>query len=103
VSIITLRGVVYRADLGFGPKPWLVVSNNARNTRLGDSIAVRIVTAQRDLPAWVRLSAGDPLPGSVNCDDLTLIHHYEIDSAIGELSAETMMQVGRALKHALAL
>lgn len=103
MSIIPLRGRIYRADLGFGPKPWLVVSNNARNTRMDDSIAVRIVVTHRDLPAWVRLSAGDPMPGSVNCDDLTLIRHYEIDSEAGELSPETMMQVGKAIRHALAL
>ena len=42
-----LRGQVYRADIGFGPKPWLVVSNNHRNRALSDLLAVRITTTDR--------------------------------------------------------
>jgi mRNA-degrading endonuclease toxin of MazEF toxin-antitoxin module len=46
-----LRGQVYWADLGFGAKPWLVVSNNDRNRALSDlrgpTCAVRL--ARSDL------------------------------------------------------
>jgi mRNA-degrading endonuclease toxin of MazEF toxin-antitoxin module len=42
-----LRGQVYRADIGFGPKPWLVVSNNHRNRALSDLLAVRITITER--------------------------------------------------------
>ncbi|MGH8882384.1 MAG: type II toxin-antitoxin system PemK/MazF family toxin, partial [Stackebrandtia sp.] len=34
-----MRGLVYRADVGYGPKPFLVVSNNARNKHLKDCLA----------------------------------------------------------------
>jgi mRNA interferase MazF len=52
-----LRGQVYRADIGFGAKPWLVVSNNHRNRALSDLLAVRIITTDRhaNLPTWVQL------------------------------------------------
>ena len=48
---------VYRADIGFGAKPWLVVSNNHRNRALSDLLAVRITTTDRyaNLPTWVQL------------------------------------------------
>ncbi len=42
--IAPLRAQVYRADIGFGPKSWLVVSNNHRNRALSDLLAVRITT-----------------------------------------------------------
>ena len=57
------RGQVYRCDLGYGLKPWLVVSNNARNRLLDDIIAIRLTTTARDLPTWVTLSPADPLTG----------------------------------------
>ena len=52
-----LRGQVYRADIGFGAKPWLVVSNNHRNRALSDLLAVRITATDRhaNLPTWVQL------------------------------------------------
>ena len=53
------RGQVYRCDLGYGLKPWLVVSNNARNRLLDDIIAIRLTTTARDLPTWVKLSPAD--------------------------------------------
>jgi mRNA-degrading endonuclease toxin of MazEF toxin-antitoxin module len=56
------RGQVYRCDLGYGPKPWLVVSNNARNRLLDDIIAIRLTTTARDLPTWVKLSPADRSP-----------------------------------------
>lgn len=62
------RGQVYRRDLGYGLKPWLVVSNNARNRLLDDIIAIRLTTTARDLPTWVKLSPADPLTGYANAD-----------------------------------
>ena len=39
-----LRGQVYRADLNFGAKPWLVVSNNDRNRApsSGDFFSIKL-------------------------------------------------------------
>jgi hypothetical protein len=50
------QGQVYRCDLGYGLKPWLVVSNDSRNRLLDEVIAIRLTTTARDLPTWVKLS-----------------------------------------------
>lgn len=102
-AIVPVRGRIYRADLGFGLKPWLVVSNNARNNAIDDCLVARITTTRRDLPSWAPLSAADPLAGYVNCDDLGPLYRDQIIADLGALSMPTMMQVGRALRHALAL
>jgi len=39
-----LRSQAYRVDLGHGAKPWVVVSNNARNRNLDTVLAARITT-----------------------------------------------------------
>ncbi|NDU76044.1 type II toxin-antitoxin system PemK/MazF family toxin [Actinomadura sp. DSM 109109] len=102
-TVIPVRGRIYHADLGFGLKPWLVVSNNARNRAIGDCLVARITTTHRDLPSWAALRPGDPLVGYVNCDDLGPLYQDQIVADLGALSAHTMMEVGRALRHALAL
>ena len=68
MSLQPQRGQVYRCDLGYGVKLWLVVSNNARNRLLSDIVAIRLTTTARDLPTWVKLSAADPLTGYANAD-----------------------------------
>ncbi len=60
-SVAPQRGQVYRCDLGYGLKPWLVVSNNTRNRLLDDVIAISLTTTVRDLPTWVKLTPADPL------------------------------------------
>jgi mRNA interferase MazF len=102
-NIVPVCGRVYRADLGFGLKPWLVISNNARNNAIGDCLVARVTTTRRDLPSWAALRAGDPLAGYVNCDDLGPLYRDQIVADLGALSLPTMMDVGRALRHALAL
>lgn len=102
-----LRGQIVYADLGYGRKPWLVVSNNQRNaSRKGDVLAVRITTTQRaaELPTVVRLSAADrPFVGSVLCDDPYVIAIDEIEAAAGALPPSTMLTVDDALRLALGL
>ena len=56
MSITPQRGQVYRCDLGYGLKPWLVVSNNSRNRLLDDVIAIRLTITVRDLPTRVKLA-----------------------------------------------
>jgi mRNA interferase MazF len=58
------RGQVYRCDVGFGLKPWLIVSNNARNRHTADVLAIGLTSTVRQLPTWVPLSSGDPLTGT---------------------------------------
>jgi mRNA interferase MazF len=100
-----LRGQVYRADIGFGAKPWLVVSNNHRNRALSDLLAVRITTTDRhaNLPTWVQLGAADPLVGYINTDDLQQLHRDELDVLLGSLTPVTLRAVNDALRIVLAL
>jgi len=100
-----LRGQVYRADIGFGAKPWLVVSNNHRNRALSDLLAVRITTTDRhaNLPTWVQLCTADPLVGYINTDDLQQLHRDELDVLLGSLTPATLRAVNDALRIVLAL
>ncbi|MFJ3903197.1 type II toxin-antitoxin system PemK/MazF family toxin [Streptomyces sp. NPDC090025] len=99
-----MRGRLYRADLGFGLKPWLVVSNNARNQKLDECLVVRITTSDKpDIPSIVELSPADPAVGRILCDDLGPMYRDDIKADLGALSAQTMARVATALRHVLAL
>ncbi len=98
------RGRVYYADFGEGDKPFLVVSNNGRNSRLDSALAVRITTSRKpELPSIVELSPQDPLVGRVLCDDIGPLYPEEIKRDGGALTAQTMMRVSAGLRSALAL
>jgi mRNA interferase MazF len=98
-----LRGQVYRVDLGHGPKPWLVVSNNSRNRNLDTIIGARITTTgtHARLPTVVPLSNADPLVGFVLCDDLIPLYRDELSDELGALSPPTMRAVSAGLRIAL--
>jgi len=98
-----LRGQVYRAGIGYGPKPWLIVSNNPRNRATADVLAVRLTTTVRELPTWVRLGPTDPLKGYVNADNIETLSKTELGEYLGSLSPESMMNVNRAFAVALGL
>ncbi|HCT74996.1 MAG TPA: MazF family transcriptional regulator [Micromonosporaceae bacterium] len=103
-QMIPARGRVYMADLGYGDKPFLVVSNNARNTKLEDCVAVRITTTQKpEIASIVPLSGSDPLVGRVLCDDIVRLYRDELRRDVGALSVPTMNRVGAALRYALAI
>ncbi len=97
------RGQVFRCDIGYGPKPWLVVSNNARNRLLAEVVAIRLTTTVRDLPTWVKLSPADPLTGYANADCIEQLGKDELGDYLGALSRESMVRVNEALAVALAL
>lgn len=97
------RGQVYRADIGHGPKPWLVVSNNGRNRRTSDVLAVRLTTTDRQLATWVALGAADPLGGRVNTDNIETLSRDELGDYLGSLNPATMSAVDRALCTALGI
>jgi mRNA interferase MazF len=105
VTGVPVRGQVYRADLGAGPRPWLIVSNNHRNRQLNSVIGLRITTSDRhaELPTWVKLSGDDPLVGYVLADDLENIRRAELAGLLGTLSPKTVLAVNAALKLALAV
>ena len=98
-----LRGQAFRVDLGHGAKPWVVVSNNARNRNLETVLAARITTTSRHshVPTVVHLSAADPLVGFVLVDDIVQLFHDELTQVLGTLSPNTMERVSAALRVAL--
>jgi mRNA interferase MazF len=99
-----LRGRIYLADIGFGLKPWVVVSNNQRNRRLTSVLAARITTTiGPHAPTIVELGGQDPLMGRVLCDDLVQLYAEELGSDSGALSRPTMERVSQGLRAALAL
>jgi mRNA interferase MazF len=102
VSVTPQRGQVYRCDLGYGLKPWLVVSNNSRNRLLDDVIAIRLTTTARQLPTWVKLSPADPLAGYANADCIEQLGKDELGGYLGALTPASMQSVSQALMIALA-
>jgi mRNA interferase MazF len=103
MTVTPQRGQAYRCDLGYGLKPWLVVSNNSRNRLLSDVIAIRLTTTARDLPTWAKLSPADPLTGYANADCIEQLGKDELGEYLGALSPESMRNVNQALMIALAL
>jgi len=103
VSATPQRGQVYRCDLGYGLKPWLVVSNNSRNRLLSDVVAVRLTTTARDLPTWVKLTQADPLTGYANADCIEQLGKDELGQYLGALTQASMRSINQALAIALAL
>lgn len=98
------RGRVYYADLGADDKPYLVVSNNGRNQRLGSALVVRITTSPKpQLESIVGLSPQDPLVGRVLCDNINVLYPDEVKREAGALTQATMIRVAAGLRAALAL
>lgn len=98
-----LRGQLYRADVGFGSKPWLVVSNNQRNRHLSDVLAIRLATTAKELPTWVPLGQADPLGGYANTDNVETLGRDELGEYLGALTPATLSNVDRALCVALGI
>jgi len=99
-----LRGNVYFSDLGAGEKPWVIVSNNARNKQLNSALAVRVTTTIKpELPSIIELNADDPVVGRVICDDIMSIYDDDQGRHAGALSPATISKINQALKVALAL
>lgn len=101
-----LRGRVYMADIGeeYGEKPYVIISNNARNRALPSFLAVRITTSPKPLlPSIIELAPEDPVAGRALCDDIVLLFAEDLRRDLGGLSLQTMMHIGQGLRHALAL
>lgn len=98
-----MRSQAYRVDLGHGPKPWVILSNNSRNRNLDTVLAARITTTSRNahIPTVVPLTAADPLTGFVLVDDIMQLYHDELIEPLGALSPPTMKQISEALRIAL--
>lgn len=107
--IVPQRGRVYLAPLGdesdAETKFWLCVSNNERNPRLDEFIAVRLTSTRRPrLPTWVALGVQDaPWTGSVACDDIGPIYRDQVIKDAGAISNATIRRVERALLIVLGI
>jgi mRNA interferase MazF len=100
-----LRGQIFQLDLGHGGKPWLVVSNNARNRNLESVLAARITTTGRHaaIPTVIPLTPADPLVGFVLCDDIVQLYRDELTKPAGALCPPTIAAVSEGLRIALGL
>jgi mRNA interferase MazF len=101
--VTALRGQLFWVDLGHGSKPWLIVSNNARNRNLETVIAARVTTTSKNaaLPTVVPLATVDPLSGYVLADDLVQFYHDELTKSAGAVTGPTMTAISAALRIAL--
>ncbi|MEV6562416.1 type II toxin-antitoxin system PemK/MazF family toxin [Nocardia sp. NPDC051756] len=99
------RGQIYNVDIGHGPQPWLIVSNDRRNRLLRDVLMSRITTTGEDvgLPTWVKLSSADPVVGIVMADELRRVDRDQLGPLLGKISPATVLAVNAALKLALAI
>lgn len=100
-----IRGNVYWADIGQGEKPWVVVSNNARNNALGSALVARMTTTKKPpLDSIVVLDHADvPFVGSVLCDDIETLYSDDPVRHGGALRPATIMRIDKALRVAFAL
>lgn len=100
-----VRGNIYWADLGHGEKPWVVVSNDARNNALGSALVARITTTVKPpLDSIVVLDRADaPFTGRVLCDDIETLYDDEPVRHGGALRSATILRIDSALRVAFAL
>ena len=103
---VPTRGQIYLVDIGYGAKPWLIVSNNTRNRVLDTALAARITTTDKSqVPTAVQLGRHDPLVGYVLADDLEQLDEQDLASATyrGTVGPDTILKVNQALTIALGL
>ncbi len=101
-----LRGQVWWVEIDDGErKPWLIVSNNQRNGKLNDVLAVRVTTSPKpSIPSIVVLGPEDlPAVGRVLCDDIVPVYKDELKELFTILKPKTMLRVDDALRSALRL
>lgn len=101
-----VRGRVYEAVLEHiaEPKYYLVVSNNIRNRKLPQVLAVRLTTTKKPpMPSIVELGAAEVFHGRVLCDDIEAIWPDEVRRDLGALTPNAMAQVEAGLRAALGM
>lgn len=106
VTVSFVRGQVYLALLpGMeNEKPYLIVSNNARNAALAMALAVRITTSDKQrVRTAIRIPDEECCIGSVLCDDIEPLYPEHIRRLVGALSPSVMLRVADGLRVALAL
>lgn len=105
-SVSFVRAQVYFALLpGMkGEKPYLIVSNNARNSALGTALAVRITTSDKlHVRTAIPIPEGECCVGSILCDDIEPLYPEDVRHLVGAMSPSLMLMVCDGLRAALAL
>jgi len=74
------RGEVWWVATDYGEKPYLVVSNAARNRHLDTVLAVRITTSPNppDLDSIVPIEHQGEVVGRVLCDEIVLVSKSDL-------------------------
>lgn len=101
-----LRGRVYAAKLSNieSEKYFVVVSNNQRNSKLSQVLAVRLTTSPKPrIPSIVELDKGEVFLGRAVCDDIVEIYEDEVLRDLGALSSSAMTKLNAGLKAALSI
>lgn len=91
-------------DTEFGPKPYLVVSNQTRNRALDTVVGVRVTTSPNrpDIPSVVPIESRGSVVGSILCDELTLLTKEQLRSRMSNgLPPKEMQRVCVGLRSAL--
>ena len=99
-----LRGRVYAAQLAHvdGEKYYLVVSNNRRNARLPQVLAVRLTTsAKPSTPSIVELDQAEVFCGRAVCDDIETLWPDEVCRDLGAVTSRAMARIAVGLRAAL--
>jgi mRNA interferase MazF len=99
-----LRGRVYAAQLAHveGEKYYLVVSNNRRNARLPQVLAVRLTTsAKPSTPSIVELDQAEVFCGRAVCDDIETLWPDEVRRDLGAVTSGAMARIADGLRTAL--
>lgn len=102
------RGEVWwGAIAGLGSRPVLIVSAQALNRVLTEVILARITSVDREraIPSFVTLDVGEVLPERifVICHNLFTLPTSVLRDHAGTLTADRMLEVDDALRHALGL
>lgn len=85
-------------------KYFVVVSNNARNRQLGTALVVRITSSQKPpISSIVPIIGGEPVYGSVCCDDIEVLYREDCRKLIGAFSPPMMVHIDAGLRAALGL
>jgi mRNA-degrading endonuclease toxin of MazEF toxin-antitoxin module len=105
---VPLRGTVWWVPVADGdaPRPFVVVSSDARNRSAFPWVhVVRLTTrSKRPLPTIVELGPDDaPLAGRLMADELELVHREDLAGPAGRISRGTLRRLDVALARVLDL
>ena len=91
-------------DTEFGPKPYLIVSNQSRNRALGTVLGVRVTTSPNrpDIPSVVPIESKGNVVGSILCDEISLLSKEQLRSRMANsFPPREMQRVCVGLRSAL--